>query len=248
MSISNYMVIHKLVLLIFCGLFFLEVATAQDTAAHGHHPARINLKFAPLALLDPDATVQGAVEVWVKQRQSVQGEFGYGSDQLRRFGFGPSPWTPNKSIAGKEVWRVRLEGRYYTSYFAKHPQSGTYIAIEGLYKQVNVTSLDTLLGGETIAPVFVYAPVTRHVFALHSKVGTQVLFSYNPDSVWSRFFIDFYAGLGIRHISVVGKSPETALLFQNPAIYERFGYSEYRPGDALWRLSISLGLKIGVSL
>ena len=206
------------------------------------------IKFAPLSLLDPDATVLGAVEVWLKPRQSIQAEFGYGADKLRHGGLGPSPWTPNNNLNGKEVWRARFETRYYTSHFAKYPYGGTYVAIEGLYKQVNVADLDTLLAGETIDPVFVHAPVTRYVVALHSKVGTQIMLSYNPGSFWSRLFVDLYAGLGVRHINVVSISPETASLFQDKAVYERFGYSAYRPGDAYWTLSISAGLKIGVSL
>lgn len=226
-----------------CWLSISPIVTAQLIAVADQRPSRVILKFSPLSLLDPDGTVQGAVEVWLKQRQSIQAEFGYGSDRMW-------PWTFNDRLGRKEVWRARLEGRYYTSLFGKHPHSGTYVAIEGLYKQVNVAYLDTIIANRnsTFDPVFVHAPVTRYVFGLHSKVGTQRLLSYNPSSIWSHVIIDVYAGPGIRHINVVGRSAETALLFQNKRVYERFQYSEYRPGDAFWRLSISAGLKIGVSL
>jgi len=236
--------------LLYCALVLLLpfITVAQDSTIALRRTARVILKFAPLSLPDPDATVQGAVEAWLKRRHSIQAEFGYGPDRLRLGGFGPSPWTPNNSLNGKEVWRTRLEGRYYPSPFGKNSRSGPYIAVEGVYKRVNVAQLDTLLAGETTDPMFVYSPVTRHVFALHGKIGTQFLLGYYSKAILSRLVVDVYAGPGIRHISVSSKSTETIQLFEDKAIYERFAYSEYRPGDSSWRLSISVGLKIGVSL
>lgn len=230
------------------GLLGLVLLLVGSLSAWAQRQPHVILKVAPLSWMDPDATVQGAVEVRMKPRLSIQAEFGYGADRLRRGGFGPSPWTPNTNLAGKEVWRARLEGRYYTSYSDKYPSSGTYVAVEILCKQINVTNLDTLLGGETIDPVFVYAPVTRSVYGLHTKIGTQVLLSYNPYSFWSRWVVDFYVGPGIRYANVVGRSAETDVLFSNPVLYERFRYSAYRPGDARWQFGASVGLKIGVSL
>lgn len=223
----------------------LPVSAQKLDAVRQSH---VLIKLAPLSLLDPDRTVQGAVEYWVKRRRSIQMEAGYGTFAGPAGGFGPSPWAANRIIRQKEVWRGRLEGRYYTSYFAKYPGSGTYVAVEGLYKQVNVAYLDTLMGDWSVPPAFVYAPVTRYEYALHSKIGTQVLLNYDASSTGSRVVIDFYVGPGIRYVNVVGRSAETAVLFNNPTIYERFGYSTYRPGDASWQLSISAGLKIGVSL
>lgn len=238
----------KLLLYLAYFLGFASIAAAQSTPVSDKRPSRVILKFAPLSLLDPDATVQGAVEVWIKQRYSIQAEFGYGPDGLRFGGMGPSPWTPNNNLNGKEVWRTRLEGRYYPSPFGKNSRSGPYIAVEGVYKQVNVAHLDTLLAGETIDPIFVYSPVTRHVFALHGKIGTQFLLGYYSKAILSRLIVDVYAGPGIRYISVSSNGAETTRLFEDKAVYERFAYSEYRPGDSSWRLSISVGLKIGVSL
>jgi hypothetical protein len=223
-------------------------ATAQNLTPEVVRLPHVNLKVTPLSFIDPDATVQGAVETRLTHRHSIQAEFGYGGDKMRRFGFGPSPWTPNRSVTGKEVWRARLEGRYYITHSSIHLSKRMYVAIEGLFKQVNVAYLGTLQAGETIDPVFVYAPVTRHVYGIHNKVGSIYYLGNSPGSIWSHLFIDIYGGFGIRYINVVSKSSETDLLFENKIIYERFDYSAYRPGDTFWRLSISLGLKIGVSL
>jgi hypothetical protein len=69
-------------------LFFFLLVTrcvsAQDSTIRYLHSTGVILKLAPLSLLlDPDATIQGAVEVRISRQNSVQAEIGYGIKDYR---------------------------------------------------------------------------------------------------------------------------------------------------------------------
>lgn len=224
---------------------------AQDTDKTPPRLSRIILKVAPLTRLDVDATLQGGLEYYGRPTTSVQAEFGYGTPAMQIGGIGPIPWTANTYVAGKQVWRLRVEGRTYIRIPGIHlrgqlPNGGTYVAVEGLYKRVDVAELDTVRS-ET-EHRFVRAPVSRQVVAVHGKVGLQTRLSPKTHSFLGRFLVDLYVGVGVRYIRVIENGPETAMLFQNRALYDRFQNSLYQPGQAYWRPGLTLGFKVGFAL
>ena len=70
------------------------------------------IKIAPFTRLEPDALVQASYERIINQQLSFQAEAGYGWQTIQFGGFGPTPYTPNARLEGKQVGRIRLEGRW----------------------------------------------------------------------------------------------------------------------------------------
>lgn len=217
------------------------------------------LKLAPLSRLDPDATYQGAIECSTGPKTSVQLELGYGGPELQVGGSGPSPFSSNHYVEGKEVWRVRAERRFYrqrVGQISVHTRngrapvvclSGTYFAFEGLYKQINVARLDTILSRGAIRS-FVEAPVVRSAYAVHGKLGIQEPLSGKATSFFSRIVLDVYGGIGIRYERVDPLNDTTRQLFSSQRINDRFTSYTYKIGETSWGPSLSIGFKIGVSL
>ena len=111
-----YFLKHIILLLItmiqFATSLFLCLLTlsayGQDSTIQ-YRPVHVIIKLAPLSLLlDPDATIQGGLEVRTGPRSSVQAEVGFGHKGL-------SVVTDEKqNFADWSIWRVRSEWRHYT--------------------------------------------------------------------------------------------------------------------------------------
>lgn len=129
-------------------LLFLLLAVSvnlfgQDSTIQ-YRPVHVVLKLAPLSLLlDPDATIQGGLEVRVSPRNSVQAEVGVGHKGL-------SVMVDEKQqFADWSIWRVRSEWRHYTGRYRTNKRKnihihspfplGNYLAIEGVAKQIKGT-------------------------------------------------------------------------------------------------------------
>ncbi|WP_234733820.1 hypothetical protein [Tellurirhabdus bombi] len=188
----------RLVLSIALFLFSFSTAFAQDTLAHDAYAkaSRVVLKFSPMGLLNFDPTVQFGAEVRLARAFSWQAEAGYG-----RF---------LQSRPGLQTWRTRSELRWYLA-SRKRPRSerypafplGRYFAVEGFYKQMKLNEYTSAgrgcEGGTCGYWEQVYAPKQRHVAAGYVKLGWQLPLRNEP---LSPFVIDFYFGLGLRHIWV----------------------------------------------
>lgn len=200
----------KVILLLLMSMLLTEAGQAQDTVSTNNGLSRkVVIKLAPLALINPDPTVQGAVEIRTGPKQSWLGEFGYS-----RF---RSAYGGDNQFTHREFWRARTEYRWYNrqgrrhrrNWVTRHYQApvGSYWAAEGLFKQINV--LDENTTGHDYSPSLGYAyyeklqvPVSRFVGAAYGKLGRQVLIP-RADGKPSHFLIDISFGLGIRYIKVV---------------------------------------------
>jgi hypothetical protein len=239
---------HFTILMLRSLLFFLLLAVSinsfgQDSTIQ-YRPVHVIVKLAPLSLLlDPDATIQGGLEVRVNPRSSVQVEVGFGHKGL-------SVVTDEKqNFADWSIWRVRSEWRHYTGRYrtnrkkAIHIRStfplGNYLAIEGLAKQINGTKNLVLYDPDPNFPNGQQG-ISRFIMGSHVKWGRQIAIPGPSLSTLSRVLLDFYVGIGARYgITELAPPIDTS--------GGGFTYDRFKPGNRL-QPSLALGLKIGFGL
>lgn len=192
------------------------------------------IKFAPLSIVDPDNTIQFALERSLGRRQSVQVELGYGWESI-----GLWETTARGRFSNKETWRGRAEWRLYF-----RPQArplGFYAAAEGLYKQVNVqetTSNGLPCVGECPPGLLGKAPALKHVWGGHLKIGYQ-----RPILSSDRLLVDVYWGLGARYRQVDRPDlPVGITLQEEPNLFRSLPAFPFSPKT---EVSMSLGVKLG---
>ncbi|WP_420150611.1 hypothetical protein [Spirosoma sp.] len=228
----------------FVGLLLGNVLTAQaqsapslplSSALEDEKVRRTVVKFAPLSLIDPDNTVQFGIERLFGQHHGVHLEFGYGWE-------GMNLWRNSQSTryTDREVWRGRVEWRYYLN--KTNQPRGRYIAVEGLYKQIDAQETGTVGVGCTSGPCqyyqFISAPIHKYVWGGHIKFGRQ--FALAPDSRW---LADVYLGLGVRWRNIDRlQSPDGSYFYG----YARGWFDTFGPTPYAI-LSVSYGAKIGYS-
>lgn len=197
------------------------------------------VKFALLSLFDPDNTIQFGIERLLNQHNAVHLELGYGFQ-------GMNLWrnSQNERYSNKEVWRGRLEWRYYLN--KTYEPMGRYIAVEGFYKQVNVRESGTVGVGCTSGPCQYYqiftSPLQKYVLGGHIKYGRQFPLIANND----RLLADVYMGLGFRNrrIDRFEQPQQGSSYYYRPAGYELFNAFSPTPYTLI---SIAYGAKIGYS-
>ena len=234
-----------------CLLLTTLSAMGQDSTIALRKTHRAILKLAPLSLLlDQDATIQVGLEYRTGARTSVQGEIGYGWGGLSLSEADLDKFT------NAEVWRGRAEVRFYNGRHRTNRRRdlavrsdfplGNYWAIDGLFKQINVTDrADEYLPVVDAAPRNVWSMRTsRYVLGSHLKLGRQFAF-YDPQKrLFSRTLLDIYVGAGVRWSA--NDIRETG---QNP--FERCGCGigrSFTDHDSQWAPSLTAGLKIGFAL
>jgi hypothetical protein len=190
------------------------------------------VKFAPLSLLDPSNTIQFGLERMIGEHQSIQIEVGYGWQ-------GMNLWQSSQSsrYSDTENWRGRAEWRYYW----RGGPIGSYIAVEGLYKQVTAQENGTIGIGCDTGPCQYYqlfsSPISKHVWGGHLKFGRQLALSSN-----NRLVADFYGGLGIRG-NTIERTPRPVGFYY----FQPRGFTLFDPFSTTSKtlISISYGLKVG---
>lgn len=227
----------------------VSLARSQDSTLTYNHPSRFVLKLAPLAVLDQDATLQAGLEYRTGRRTSVQAELGYGGKNL-------SPFQSDiKKFTNAEVWRGRAEVRFYRGRYRTNRKQGlairsdfplgNYWAVEGLFKQINVTTAEYIgqLDPVTRVSIIIYPQnISRYVVGSHIKFGRQFAF-YDPHRrVFSRALLDIYWGMGVRLITNQGAEQLTV-----ETCGCGFGRSFTRRGITP-APSLSLGLKLSFAL
>ena len=177
---------------------------AQDSTIQ-YRPVRAIVKLAPLSLLlDPDATIQGGLEVRTGQRNAVQAEVGFGHKGLS------VTKDEKKNFTDWSIWRVRSEWRHYTGRYRTNLKKGinirssfplgNYVAIEGFAKQISGTrevSLDSPFSSSK--PQTVPQTISRFVTGSHLKWGRQIAIPGESLTNLSRVLLDFYVGVGVRY-------------------------------------------------
>ena len=146
------------------------------------------VKFAPLSLLDPNNSIAFGIERLLGQHQSIQLELGYGWQGMNLWDV-----TDRGQYSNLKIWRGRAEWRYYW----RGGPIGSYMAVEGFYRQANATETGTFgLGCETGQCQYyqLYSlTIAKYVWGGHIKFGRQFAISTNK-----RLVGDFYGGLGFR--------------------------------------------------
>lgn len=246
----------KQLLYLVCCLLTASSTMGQDSTIALRSVHRAVVKFAPLSLLDQDATVQAGLEYRTGVRTSVQAELGYGWKGLSVFS------SDLNEFVDAEVWRGRAEVRFYSGrYRTNRRQSiavrsnfplGNYWAIDGLFKQINVLQQDNLYSAEASSQIGSYVrigtqqrPINRYVLGSHLKIGRQWAF-YDPQRhMFSRTLLDIYIGAGLRWF--VNDVPPRVGPDPFPTCGCGFGRSFDNPERALTP-SITAGLKVGFAL
>ena len=226
-----------------CLFLTKTLAFGQDSTVQYQAP-RVILKLAPLALLlDPDATIQGGLEVRVSRRSSAQAEVGFGHKGMAITS------DEKKNFADWSIWRVRSEWRHYTNRFRTNNRNnihirssyplGNYLAIEGFAKQIDGTKNLFSYDGTASIPNGQQA-INRFVWGSHVKWGRQIAIPGASITSLSRVLLDFYIGVGFRHSNTETTPPDD---FCGCG----FGPDRFRPGNAI-QPSATAGLKIGFGL
>ncbi|GAA4454288.1 hypothetical protein GCM10023189_20540 [Nibrella saemangeumensis] len=214
------------------------------------NPPRWVIKFSPQHLFDPDNTVQFGLERILSHRQSVQGEFGYGSGVMNLYRNSES-----SQYLLPEYWRGRAEWRFYTNRYrtnrnfnvnVRSPAPlGNYLAVELFYKQANAferfSAGRECVGGQCAYFEQLETAVMKYVWGSHFKVGRQFVAGTENN----RLVLDMYLGVGIR-FKAISRSPIPA---EDQVFRMRnyFLYDPFYPGSLVLP-SLTAGLKIGYIL
>lgn len=244
-------------LLLFAFILLPLATLGQDSTIALRRAPRAIIKFAPLSLLDQDATVQGGLEYRTGVRTSVQGEFGYGRKGLSLL------HADLDRFVNAEVWRGRAEVRFYNNRYRTNRRQniairsdfplGNYWAIEGLYKQINLIDQVNTYSAEVSSATGGYVLsgsqrvlISRYVLGMHVKIGRQFAF-YDPyRRVFSRTLIDIYIGAGVREArNEVSSRPFNP--FPTCGCGIGIGRSLTNEGTVILP-SITAGLKLGFAL
>ena len=201
----------------------------------GNASARWVIKAVPLFLFDPDNTVQFGVERTLGGRSSVQIEGGYG---WPGFQYNRDYYT----YSNREVWRGRAEWRLYNRVSVR--PRGSYLAIEGFYKQVNAIESGTIGRGCTNG--FFGCQYFQQYRSLAQKfvVGGHIKWGhqFRLDDNW---LFDVYGGIGLRSVMFRRFRP----VFPDSNSYRSydgpFNWSGLWGTDAPVLPTATLGFKIG---
>ncbi|GAB3325901.1 hypothetical protein GCM10027299_24620 [Larkinella ripae] len=213
------------------------------------HQPRWVIKVAPLALFDPDNTIQAGAERLLggrrgRSRHAVQAEFGYGWKGMNLYPDRRDNYQKFETWRARAEWR-RYSGRYRSSrkpHFAV-PPIGRYFAIETFFKQLSILD-ETTIGRECENGNCAYFergtfPMYRTVWGMHAKFGRQYVFTMPSDN---RFLLDFFVGLGFRNLTPYRFTASAADVFQfTSSGFWRARYSGVIP-------SATLGIKLGYVL
>ena len=124
---------------------------------------------------------------------------------------------------------------------------GNYLAIDGLFKQVNVTGYEydpQSIFSSAKPELLGLKGVSRYVLGTHLKIGRQFAF-YDPrQQVFSRTLLDIYFGAGVRWATNDVKRHTAAPDYPCGC---GFGRSFDKEGGQ-WAPSLTAGLKLGFAL
>jgi hypothetical protein len=169
-------------------------------------PANLILKTTPSYIFDIDNTFTIGAEYFLKKYMSVQTEIGYGNtNQNLLIAAIRQSLSEQKPYRNFDVFRGKVEMRFYTKKADNHVPDGFYYAVEGFYKYVGKEDY-IRIGRDAVnfQPEyweFVVANKKRQVFGSHFKIGRQFyIFDANPNKM-KKWMFDFYMGIGFRNIN-----------------------------------------------
>lgn len=198
---------------------------------------RLVLKFAPLSLLDFYSALQMALEYRVGKVSSIQVEGGYVLPLL------PKDTGYEKNFRDIHGYRLRAEYRYYFE-LNRDETGGAYFAPEIMFLRVNYDRTGTYGINISGLPGYDYYQqldyeVFKDVLAYHLKAGYQ-------KKVTDFLLLDFYGGLGARHVFIDSNRP--GMMGEGKVIKEETLFHNIYDKGTFYRISASLGFKIGFLL
>ena len=231
----KYILLKVVFLFLFCSVGF-----AQDSLLHRN----LAIKIAPLSMLDIDNTFQLGIEHRLKgNRWTLSEEFGYGAAAANLW------MGANDNSKLREVFRAKVEARKYKQAF-----TGTYVAYEAFYKQVN-DRLQRGIGRECEDGWCNYFeninyPVSKYVIGATAKLGYQTRFK-NELKHKGNFIFDIYVGLGLRrkiidHAYDEELDSQSSWFYRGDNIYANngFGYKDRKYNIPHFSLGIKFGYLI----
>ena len=193
-----------------------------------------NIKLNVSSLIDPVYSYQISFEYGIKNRLTIQNEFGI----ITNF----SPYY--KKYQKLSGIRLKNEIRYY---FLKknNKKSDKYFASEIQWVNYNYAQNQEFFD-ETAwdgGPVSFWSEVKWHknIFAFHQKIGLQI------NSKKTHFLFDIYTGLGVRYIYSEKVLPSTNKILEENTNLIIDLIERYPDGKHILP-SFTLGCKIGFSL
>lgn len=191
------------------------------------YPPKVIIKFSYLSLFDFKQSIQFAVEYKIKSRINFQNELGYINTLINNL-------YSYENFRDLKGLRTRFEVRFYQKNRYKEVK-GFYLAPEifyiySQYKRRREVGRGCVDGGCDYFELKDYI-VYKNIFGQHFKIGYQTEISGN-------FLIDFYGGVGIRHVFIHAPEVETADRRRD------FMAGNHDNGTFL-RPSMSLGFKVG---
>lgn len=219
-----------------CFLFFPSIVNSQSLNDSLPQKETLNpriiLKWAPLSLIDIYSAVQFALEYRIGGKSAIQAEAGY------IFPINISESSIRDNYDNMKGYRLRTEYRYYLS-IKKNRTDGFYLAPELFFISIKFDERNAVKIPLNAFGDFYYQEkqfkVNKTIFGYHLKVGYQQLLTD-----W--LVIDFYAGLGVRHVNFSSDESLDDWLNKRNSIF----FSEDR--EQTERVSASYGIKLGILL
>ncbi len=177
-------IIPLISVLIFCQI--TSLAQEKDTVFHQY----LVVKFAPLMYFGTHAAVQFGLETNLTQKMTVGFDYAYGDSEMASHQKGKSYYD------GEISQRYRLDLRWYERPFASSKSRGNQFWGLEFFNRTNTYDTPITIGRGQLGPnQYNYyertsASATNQVWGIYFKYGKVYTLS-------SRFFLEFYAGLGV---------------------------------------------------
>ncbi len=190
----------KLILLLFALTICQSTCLAQkkDTVFHQH----LVIKFAPLMYVGTHAAVQAGLETNITQKMTVGFDYAYGNSEMASYQKGGSYYE------GEVSQRYRLDLRWYERPFASSKSRGNRFWGVEFFNRTNTYSTPITIGrGSLGGNRYNYyerssSDATYQVWGVFFKYG-------NVQTLSERFFLEYYAGIGLTQRSNKIASPST---------------------------------------
>jgi hypothetical protein len=228
------MEIRIVLLLLWLGLPIFGWAQEQKAVSY-------QLKFSPLALLDPNTPVlQLGPQVNFK-RYGLSAEFGLAFDGLAGLG----RTREDSLFVDPAYYKVRTEAKYFlgrgkNNYAAVNP----YLSVEGFWVPRRFGRYNDVIFRAGGTYRYAYSDISRNVLGGCFKFGLEPV-------LYKRWILDAFFGLGVRRLMIshkpVGQVREIPSAIMPMLWWAGFRRIDQREGS-FYRPHLAMGFKIGYVL
>lgn len=220
-------------------LVVLALCLALGFSARAQEQKKLTyqLKFSPLALVDPNTpVVQFGPQVSLR-RLAFSGEFGFTFPALQKM----SMQRSDSLFIDQRHHKIRLETKYFLGpdkenwFFAANP----YVSVEGFWVARTFRRYQDVVIREEGTYSYDYSDMSRNVLGSCFKFGIEPV-------VRRCWVLDIFGGFGVRRLAV-SHQPEGLRMdpYQTfPLVVDAFTRADRREGTR-YRPHLALGFKIG---